>query len=287
MAAILMTKEDQERWIGPLTEYYRGSGIPEEKIKGTIEEIFAAAQVGWARAPRDLDTRIKVKSGFQCKSHANLKPRRKVVPEIEVQDQEEVNQDDSLFDTMTKTEKDWWGIRISEYSLDFDFNSSSDKPLIEQLLVEELVQKRLFKLQIRYPDKDYSKRMNDGLKRIGDVQTKLGITREQRAGILNKIDGNVAKIASELDEKLKLMPEKMLADYKEELYYNHLKSQRPPVNILPPIEKVEAMLNIDGKISANFSGDKISEITEAMGKEIAEKKELPPKKELPDGVDVS
>lgn len=288
MAAILMTDDDKQRWLGPLTEYYRDNGIPEEKILSTIEEIFAAAQVGWTRAPRDLDTRIRVKSGFQCKSHANLKPRRKAVPEIQTQE-EEASKDDSLFSTMTKTEKEWWENRMYEYALDFDFNNSSDKPLIEQLLVEELIQKRIFKQQLRNHEKDQSKRMNDSLKRIGDIQTKLGITREQRVGILNKIDGNVAQIATELDEKLKIMPDKMKADYEEELHYIKLKAQRPPINILPPIEKVAAMLNLDDngeKSSVSFSGEKISEITEEIGREISEKKK-PPIKELPGGVDVS
>jgi hypothetical protein len=283
---IIMQEEDKQRWDGVLKEYYRNKEVAECNIRETIDQIYAECQLGWERAPRDLDTRIKMKSGFQWKSHENLKPNKNKNNFI-AEDEEDLY-NGSISDTMTKKEKEWWEDRESTYRKDFDFNESSDKPLMEQMLVEELIQRRLFRKQLRYPDRDYSKQMSDSLKRVTEIQTKLGITREQRVGILDKIDGNVALISSELDKKLDSMPENIKKEYEKEVYYQSLKDQRPPINILPSITKVEALLNVKGKTTINLDSSQISKITEEVTKEISEvKKAPPPKKELPDGVNVS
>lgn len=285
MSHILMTDKDKERWFPLLEEYFRDKDIPESDITNKIEKIFAECQLGWDRAPRDLDTRIKMKTGFQWQSHANLMPNRKKEEEAEIIKEKVDVADISLFDTMSKSEVVWWQERLSIYKKDFEFNDSSDKPLLDQLLVEELVQRRLFKLQLSNKERDLSKRLTDSMKRVTELQTKLGITREQRAGIMNKIDGNVAQLALSLNEKLENMPEKIKKDYEDELYYRNLKNQRPPINILPAPEKLQAMLNVDGEVSANLDSSRITEISEAVAKEIMNKKEESKgdKTELADG----
>jgi len=290
MAALIMTDEDRRRWEPVLIEYYETKGLKIEETMETIISVFAEAQSGWNRAPRDLDTRIKMKSGFQWKSHANLNPRKPVVIEKEDIEISEDLDENYLFSTMTKSEKLWWDDRNSIYNREFEFNDSSDRPLLDQLLVEELMQRRLFRKSLKYPDQDYNKKLNDSVKRVTDIQTKLGITREQRAGILSKIGGNVAEMALSLDEKLKGMPEELKQQYEEELRFDVLRQQRPPINILPPIPKLEALLNLGGSTNLNLDGSEISEITEQISKEITEiretKKELE-NKELPGGVNLS
>lgn len=285
--SIVLTQEDIERWTPVLTTHYRNRGLSEDEIQKTIQSVLAECQTGWNRAPRDLDTRVKMKSGFQWKSFENLRPRKKE-EEPEVDLEEDVDFD--FFSTMNEKERTWWDQRLSEYKKDFDFNASSDKPLIEQLLAEELIQRRVVNKQLKFRDRDYSKQLNDGLKRVTELQIKLGITREQRAGVLNKIDGNVAQIAVELDEKLAKMPEELRKQYEEEMKYASMKAQRPPINILPPIERVEALLGGGHEINANVTSAKMSEISEAVGKEISDKRQeipKPPFVELPEGVDVS
>jgi len=290
--SIIMTDNDRERWHDVLMEYYRKKGTDEEDAQKEINKVFAQSQAGWNRAPNDIDTRIKMKSGFQWKSHNNLKPRQKQIEESATS--QSVDDDDNidLISSLSASEKEWWISRKDIYTRDFEFNDSSDSPLLDQLLLEELMQKRLFKMQVRYKDRNFSKQLTESLKRVTELQTKLGITREQRAGIMNKIDGNVAHLALSLQEKLLAMPETMKAQYDEELKYQTLKDQRPPINILPPLEKVEALLNVDGKVSANLDSSKISEISEEV-KKIAdkrkrdnEKKNKPPKRELAEGYDV-
>lgn len=284
---ILMDKKDQERWIPILQEYYLQKGLDERKIQETIDLILKEAQIGWPRAPKDIDTRIKIKSGYQWKSHGNLKPNlNSVYTEIKEEEPEENFSDDYLVKSLSNNEKDWWRLRRTEYMRDFEFNSSSDKILLEQLLAEEVIQRRTLIDQLGSRNRDFSKQLNDILKRITDLQTKLGITREQRAGILDSIDGNVAQLALSLDKKLEAMPEELRKQYEQELYYINLKQQKPPINILPPIEKIEALLQVGGSISTNIGSERIAEITEVVSKEVADAKEVK-KVELADGVDVS
>lgn len=292
--AIMMTDADRVKWYDVLVEYYRKKGMDEADIILTIDKVFAQAQVGWNRAPNDIDTRIKMKTGFQWKSHNNLKPKQKQVLEKSIATEEDDDEDIDLVKSMNKFEQAWWRERREIYQQDFEFNDSSDKPLLDQLMLEELMQKRLFKSQIKNKNQNYGKQLTESLKRVTELQTKLGITREQRAGIMNKIDGNVAHLALSLEEKLRDMPERMRKEYEDEVYYQNLKDQKPPINILPPLSKVEAMLSIDGKVSANLDSTRISEISEEVNKEIADKREReedkkknPPKKELADGVDLS
>lgn len=284
--SVSMSDSDRERWLEPLREYYRKKGnLSEDQIEKEIVRVFAEVQVGWNRAPADLDTRIKMKTGFQWKSHENLKPNWKDIVDEEPKEVESDNSNDIVTQYMQPWEREFRDKRLEEYAQDFDFNSSSDKLLLYQLVTEEIIQQKLVRLQFQNPNHDYNKRLTDNLRRITDIQQRLGITREQRAGVLDKMDGNVAQLAVSLEEKLKNMPERMKQEYQEILYYANLKDQRPPENILPPIEKIEALLSVDGKVTANLQSDRISEIVEEVGREIFNK-ELPPKKELAEGFDV-
>ena len=286
---ILMDDEDKQRWYKSLQQYYSEKGKSESDIPRIIDKVFADVQTGWNHAPNDLDTRIKMKTGFQWKSHENLIPNRQTIEDIITKDEDDVElASGDLLSAMNKEEQKWYLDRIQTYAQDFDFNQSSDKPLLDQLMVEELIQRRIFYIQLKYPNKDYNKKLTDSLKRIAEIQIRLGITREQRSGLLDKIDGNVAQISVELDEKLANMPEQLKKEYEEELYYLNLKKQKPPINVLPPVEKIEALLKIDGKVTTNISSERSSEITETVAKEITEMQtEKPPKKELPEGIDVS
>ena len=203
MAAITMTDADRERWEPVLIKYYKSQEKSDVEIDEILQRVFAEVQVGWNRCPRDLDTRIKVKTGFQSKSHANLKPRKKVQSENEeVNLEEDEYGDDYLFSTMSNSEQEWWQERLDQYTTDFEFNESADLPLLQSLMVEELIQRRLHRKQLKNISQDYSRQLTDSLKRVTDCQTKLGITREQRAGALDNVEGNVAHLAVELENKL-------------------------------------------------------------------------------------
>jgi hypothetical protein len=201
---ILMNQDDRDKYTYALSQYYVDKGKSTAEAIEIISTIFAECQMGWERCPNDLDTRIKIKSGFQWKSHENLKPRQKKVPSlsVEVVEEEDSGKNDIL-KYLTNAEKECWISREESYAKEFEFNNSSDRPLLMQLLFEEIFQRRIFIHQLQNKDADLSKQMTASVQRLTELQEKLGITREQRAGILDNIDGNIANISVDLEEKLK------------------------------------------------------------------------------------
>ena len=280
MSRIIIDADTKERWTGPLLEYYAANkNMDPEEAMSKIAEVFQQVEKGWNHAPSDIDTRIQMKTGLAWKSHGNLVPIRGKGKEgkIEIDEKNEVAS--YVYQYLSTKEKEWWAKRIIEYSKDFEFNDSSDKPLLTQLLVEEILQRRLFIKQLKEKDLNLSKEIESSLKRVTDIQVKLGITREQRSGALDNIDGNVADLSLSLNKKLKNMPIEMKAQYDDELRYETLKRQNPPVNQLPPKETMLAIVKKDSRKEGvevtNKAASAITELVANTAKERSAKKELP------------
>lgn len=283
---IHISQEDRERWTPPLLEFYTiNKGMEEEEALEAIDKLFKEVAYGWNRAPHKLETRIQQKTGFQWQNHENLNPNKPKIEDIELEFKKDKTiyvEKSFLYEHLTEEEKKWWDYRIDEYYKEFSFNESSDRPLLTQLMFEELLQRRLFLKRLKSNAASLNKEMTDSLKRISELQVKLGITREQRAGILDNIDGNVADIAVHLDKKLEVMPQQLKQMYDEEVRYQKLKNQRPPVNTLPPRETMKAILNKEstgGKIEV--TGNAIQEISELVSNQSKDKKAE--YRDLPDG----
>ncbi len=281
---IIMTPKDREKYYSPLFKYFiESKELTEEEAKDKIEEVFLESQQGWVNAPISLDTRIRIKSGFQWKSHENLKPKIKTVPDkflkVKEEDEETEIGEGFIFRYLRKYEKNWWKGREKIYRSEFDFNESSDIPLLNQLLFEELLQRRLFKNQLQNPSRDYNIQLSKSLERLSQLQIKLGITREQRADIIDKMDGNIATLSISLDEKLKNIKDIENINESEELLYSNLKAQKPPYNILPPEDKVEAMVKSGEGIvystDAPEEKTKVEEVAKEQKRLLNKKKEFP------------
>lgn len=274
-----MDADTRERWIGPLLEYYSNKGLEPEEAMDKVEEVFMQVQDGWNRAPLDIDTRIKMKTGLAWKSHGNLIPIRSKTEKIDIKKEEKEESISYIYQYLSTKEKNWWHRRLQDYSKDFEFNESSDKPLLTQLLVEEILQRRLFIKQLKEKDHNFGKEIESSLKRVTDIQVKLGITREQRSGALDNVDGNVADLSMSLDKKLKNMPIEMKVFYEDEMRYETLKRQNPPVNQLPPKETMLAIVKKDstkeGVEVTNKAASAITELVANQSKKQSEKKELP------------
>jgi hypothetical protein len=163
-------------------------------------------------------------------------------------------------------ELSWWRERESHYETEFEFNQSSDKPLLYQLLVEELTQRRLGALMLKSPKEadSYSKLMTESLKRLQDTQTKLGITREQRADAIDNRTGDVSSLSIDLDEKIRRAKLKIDEWAKDTAKRRFQRDQGDPINPLPPISKIEALLGIDaeGNIGAKLDTEDMANIAE-------------------------
>jgi len=267
--ALDMSEASYRTWYDKLTDYYTDKGLSQLKIPEKIKKILDDAKRGWPHAPRDVETRIKIKSGYKWKSHNNLAPNAENIPNV-IRHNEKV--DNTIRDmyqwdqNLSDREMAWWKEREGEYEKEFEFNDSSDKPLLFQLLVEELTQRRLGALILKDASAAdaYSKLMTESLKRMQDTQTKLGITREQRADLIDNRSGDVSSLSLDLDEKIRRAKDKIEEWTKDTSKQKFIKSKLDPINPLPPIPKIEALLGIDaeGNLGGNIQTEDMADIIE-------------------------
>jgi hypothetical protein len=132
------------------------------------------------------------------------KEREALGLEKTLEQQIETIYNDSLFNYLNLDEKNYWKVRDYEYRKEFDFNDSSDRILLEQLIYLEIMLRRirLFRLTGKYNESikglDESKVIDDHRK----AMEKLGILRIQRIQSDSNVEGNVGEISMSLDVKL-------------------------------------------------------------------------------------
>lgn len=104
-----------------------------------------------------------------------------------------------LFDP---AELNFYNRRKSMYLREFEFNSSSDLSLLEAVLSDEILLRRLTNAQLQ-GKKDFVDRNIDEIqKRLRETQKSLGVTRAQRVADDTNQKGNVAQLSESLDKKL-------------------------------------------------------------------------------------
>jgi hypothetical protein len=263
--AVEVSEKTKELWNPILFSYYQERGdIEESLIQGVIDKKIHESEIGWEGAPRTFRDRIMRKTGYGMEAASMTKARKskreKALPKKDKEKPEKKSDDpfDDICSKLHAKEKKWWEFRHTAYCEDFEFNDSSDHILLQQLLVEELTQKRLALKQIDDEENtSYSKLITESLQRLHNLQTKLGITREQRADELDAMDGNVAVLSVSLDAKLKEISEIEDEYERDEKYFTTLHNQRDAVNILPPQEKIAAILGINDDGSADSIDKKV------------------------------
>ena len=232
------TPEEVDKIRQWLFTFYKESNfdgdIP-EKVDWVIEE----ATKGWPRASKSFLSRVKQKVGGKAirrwermRSELNRANQLKqdgysqedIVAELakerELREgknnldiQFDLDEDientvvygDTLFDYLSREEKKFWKKRDKEYREEFDFNNSSDAILLEEVIYNEILLRRLRVAKITGEGLDNTKGLHekDLIENIRTSSEKLGILRDQRIKLNQNIEGNVSEIALMLDEKLK------------------------------------------------------------------------------------
>jgi hypothetical protein len=274
ISEIKLTDEEIAFWESVLIPYYIETGRhSEENAKAIVGNKLQEVQFGWARAPHNVEQRIQRKTGFVLDKKA--KPP---TPSINISTKtKNPTSYSNIYDALPEHERTWWDTRLKTYVDEFEFNQSSDIPMIEQILVEELIQKRLSIKQLLASNVDpmTSKVMTESSKRMLELQAKLGITREQRAKELNNIDGNIASVAIEFEAKMAEILKEEAALDAAAAQFQADKELEAPINILPPEDKLLSILGIDDSnedsmLLGEINMDNLNKVVEEIQKGTAE-----------------
>jgi hypothetical protein len=263
-ATVTVDQEEVEKLRNYLVKYFKYKGF-EGSITEHIDSVFERALKGWPRAAKDFETRVRTIVG-----NGNLKAYDRIVndqkesvhekKEIELVAKKEISDqplgnvfDISYYDHLDGEEKKYWIKREKDYRKEFDFNESSDRTLLEEVLYNEVLLRRIRinKLTGDYADKVKGlneKRLMDSIREAMD---KLGILRVQRISLDKNIEGNVGELSLLLDEKLdefkgldtrlqKKSIKRMLDKY-DKITFEEVEEILEEQNLLRQVEKMSAL----------------------------------------------
>jgi hypothetical protein len=259
---IEISEEDRDMWHQTIEDRLGDDynfDVVEKKINECID--------GWEKSPKTFEQRIERKFFHR--------PPSRTVTTTSVVDGQELDDDlnDPIMSVLKADEKELYVKRFTKYKDDFGFNSSADISLLKQLVFEELVITRctINRLNMKKGDDPVfiEDQLNNSNKRLIELQRALGISRDKRKDLLDNQAGDIATLSESLDEKIKKAPEINAKYLQEERHYLNLKSQRPEINILPPLESLKG--------SSNDTLETLVDMATRQNKEEEEvvKKELP------------
>ena len=188
----------------------------------------------------------------------------------------------SFLTIKNKTEKDFFEQRKSFYTHEFEFNSSSDMMLLETIVADEVILRRITNRKLDNENVDDAL-IDDIQKRYRENLKILGVSRAQRIADSTSQKGNIAQLSETLDEKLaeikklsnmdkrEKIVKRLLTDFSlvsvvdvfnliEELEYMRQRALRPDmenlkpiptINQLPAIEEIDAILRDMNKKELN------------------------------------
>lgn len=205
-----------------LTKFYTNNPnlLKGATIEEKINEIIDICKVGWTCASKDFIARVQFKTKWQrpeIRQMYNYEPNYKTEQDIVLQEEIKTAEDSLPPSIAAKDlrkhlrdpeERKFWQEREQYYTSEFEFNNSADWSMLQQLLLEELVQRRLTILMLRSPDdQSAAERMKDSYDRLLKAQKALGISREQRESMGHETDGNIGQLVLLYEKKKKIIEE--------------------------------------------------------------------------------
>jgi hypothetical protein len=258
---IVPTEWEKTVIINGLTAYYKNN--PQflkngKTIEEKIEEVMEACKKGWDCAPKNFIKRVEWKTKWNCtavQQRFDYKENYSNAKQIQLQkDLKTATKNKNLYPGGSGTdmrkmltipeEKKFWIEREEYYRDEFDFNNSSDYPLLLQLLLEELTQWRLARRRIINPDDEVEFLITQSYKRLIDAQKALGITREQREGSNKETEGNIAQLAKLYEEKKEYIEKIKERDRLDEELKMQMHLNKKGLDYLPS-DLADAMRNVN------------------------------------------
>lgn len=252
---IPLSKEEREYWHSIILERL-GDKYDVDLVNKKITECSN----GWNHAPNRFDERIERKFFRKPPSSDKLVNKNLSFKDTGY---------DPIFRSLTEEEIIFWKKRRKVYVDDFAFNSSSDESLLRQVLFEEIINNRCMIERLhKHSDAEVEEKINNSSKRLIDALKHLGISRSKRTDLIDKQGGDIASLSMSFDKKLKNAEIIKENWKKEEEDYIRIKSEKPPNNILPPLESLSNNQFISDAINTEIVIDKLKDKEEEEKKEI-------------------
>lgn len=212
-----------------LTEFYKANPqfLKNQTIDEKIDEVIEKAKVGWSCASKNFIKRVElltkwnsaaIKQVFGAQNNYHNAAQVRIAEEIKEAEEDLTPGLDaeSLRGMLTGKEKKVWVQREKKYRTEFEFNDSSDWPLLLQVLTEEIHQLRLVERRLKHNEADLDIELNESYKRMNAALKALGLTREQRESATKETDGNIAQLVKQFEEKERFIEKRKELDRLEE-----------------------------------------------------------------------
>lgn len=170
-----------------------------------IEQVINKSKWGWPSAPPLFMRRIDILLGVH--SQAYVKEKRRDIRQHQEEERNRKIHSTYMGDhlQLNPEEYAYMKMRFKHYTKDFDFNESSDQVLLNQIIVQELLLRRL---EVKRLSKSVEVESENEIivKELGEQYRKnlndLGVSRKQRVELDQAIDGNVAQLSSAVEQKI-------------------------------------------------------------------------------------
>jgi len=216
-----------------------------ETIEDKVQQIIQKAIEGYPYAPKTFLGRIRsisrINLGYDDRLggtdiNSYIHKREEEIQKILAEREKDLYPGLSMQDlrkSLSPAERKRWIEREAYYRNEFDLNNASDVPLLLQVLTEEIIQYRLIKQKLKDQNADVDKQLTESYNRLNKALEHLGITRRQRQSVKQESEGNIAKLAEILDEKLRRIDAIMEKDLREEETLGKLRSSPEVFRYLP------------------------------------------------------
>lgn len=229
------SKDEIEEWRSYSIEVLTKTGYRKD-IALKSGEIISQSIKGWTNASTDFGKRVKQKLGAQRVARFEGKPlgggfeekkfsgpgkpahTTEKILQKETMDQIDEIEPINLFSPafMSSEELKFIQGRTDSYSSEFDFNESSDQVLLQQILIDELIIRRISMVRLSGEDVPQTS-IDKIMDRFRKNLEKLGVLRVQRLELNTDIQGNVGQLSLELDKKLDKIRKLRSKEKREEL----------------------------------------------------------------------
>jgi hypothetical protein len=229
-------EEEEKQARNFIKEVYRKVKNVKGNLNTIANKIIKDCKNGWPNAPKTFRGRIffklnlnedgttKSKGGYHGEN-ALVKAQNAVLKRAGRAMVGDSTDDSDWLDlnlSLTPREKEFFDKRLAEYKEDFDLNLSSDMPIVEQVIIEEIVQKRaqveaLKAAKGESVNPSVSKILTETYGRLQKAQEVLGIAGKQRLDKKSYIEGSILDLHKIYIETVKDYPETEIKWQAEEL----------------------------------------------------------------------